>query len=306
MLNQIQLEKRLDYVCGTDAAVICGLSPYKNQIELWQEKTRQILAKDISENPYVKAGNFLEPAVRAWFEHETGLKVKEVQDMIVSKENPFMAANIDGFIEEEGAVFEAKTTSSEKGWGESGSNEVPDHYLLQVVHYMAVTGAKKAYIAVLIRGVDFRYYEIERNENLEKIIVEKERKFWECVKNEEPPSPETSKEYLSLNGFRSIEDSAVADGEIQKHIERLEEVNLQMSVLSSEKDEISDKIKIFMSEKDTLLGLDGKIVATWKSSKPSKRFDLETFKSESIDLYEKYSKEYPGVRRFLIKKKQEL
>jgi len=302
-LNSKQLEERLNYVGGSDAPTICGLNPYKNVIELWQEKTRQIPQKDISDNPYVKAGNFLEPAVIRWFEEEVGYTVTRVEETMYDDEHGCLAANLDGLISTpEGlAIFEAKTASSDENWGETGSDQIPDSYLIQLVHYMHIMDVNFAYLAVLIRGVDFRWYKINRNRNLEKVVVKRELDFWHCVLTKEPPEPKTGKEVISLIGNKSSEGYVLADGEVQECVERLERVNHEIGVLQKEKEEITDKIKVFMGEKDTLMDLSGKICVTWRSGRPIRRFDLESFKMESPSEYDKYARFYTNPRRFLVK-----
>lgn len=302
-LSSKQLSERLNYVGGSDAATICGINPYKNIIDLWKEKTKREPIKDISDNPYVKAGNFLEPVVIQWFEQETGYKVTRVSETVYHELHGCLAANLDGLIStpEGVAIFEAKTASSDENWGETGSDQIPDTYLLQLVHYMCVMYVEFAYLAVLIRGVDFRWYKVKRNKNLEYVVFQRELDFWHCVLNDTPPKPKTGKEVISLIGNRSTEGQVLADGEVQKCIERLEKVNHDIVVLQKEKEEITDKIKVFMGEKDTLMDISGRICVTWKSGKPIQRFDLETFKIESPSEYEKYSRVYTNSRRFLIK-----
>jgi len=306
MLTKEQLENRIHYIGGSDAPIILGLSPYRNQIDLWHEKTGQIEAKDISNNPYVKAGNFLEPAIRAWFEHETGLKISHENEFDEHPEHNFIGGHIDGWISSENAVFEAKTASSDRGWGANGSNEIPDHYLVQLAHYMAITGASKAYIAVLIRGVDFRYYVIERNMRLEEMIIERERDFWSLVVNNYPPAAKTASEVISLNGFKAEKESIEASSEIEDCLNDLEKLNLAIESLLSKRENMLDKIKVFMGNKDTLVDKTGKISATWKESKPSVRFDAERFKKEKPDEYINYTKTCNGSRRFILKNNEEL
>jgi putative phage-type endonuclease len=295
------VKDRMDYIGGSDAPILMGLSPYENSIDLWRLKTGQIQPKDLSDNKYVKAGIMLEPAIIKWFEDETGLNVVNNNVFYFHKEHEFIAGHLDGWIESENAVFEAKTSSSDKGWGPKGSNQIPDHYLIQISHYMLVTGADKAYIAVLIRGIDFRYYVINKNERLQEIILQKEIAFWQKVQSNIIPDPLNNREIISLNEYKSTDGSVCADTDIQSCIERLEQVNFQMSVLSDEKDKLSDRIKVFMGEKDTLLDINGKIAATWKGAKQSRRFDLEAFKKDKPDEFMNYNKSFNSSRRFLIK-----
>lgn len=302
-LTEHQLEERLDYICGSDAAVICGVSPWGNIVKLWQEKTRQICHEDISDKPYIKAGNFLEPAVRSWFEDETGLKVIIHKPMIVHKTIPYLAGNIDGKVGDD-AIFEAKTASYDEGWGLSGENRIPDHYLLQVSHYMMVADVKKAHIAVIIRGNDFRYYTIERNPKLEEMMLRKYKEFWKCVTKNIAPTPSNGEEVLSLYGYTSIEEQIIADYTIQEELQRLENVKESIKKATDLKDKLEDKIKIYMGQKDTLLSSSGKIVATWKQAQESRRFDLLTFKTENEDLYNKYTKTCSASRRFIFKQQE--
>jgi putative phage-type endonuclease len=303
-LTSLQLEERLNYICGSDSAVICGVSKWGNIIELWQEKIRQRIPKDISDNPHVKAGNFLESAVREWFEHETNLSVKLDGNLLKHPTIPYIAGNIDGRIGDD-AIFEAKTSSSELGWGEQGENKIPDHYLLQVSHYMLVTDTKRAYVAVLIRGSDFRHYVIERNMKLEGMMIKKYEKFWNAVKTEIAPDASTGQEVLSLYGYESIQEPVIANGDMQEDIDKLEQLRVTIKESEDMKKKIEDKIKIYMGQKDTLLSTSGKIVATWKQTRETSRFDASAFKKENEQLYKKYTKACSSQRRFVIKQLNE-
>lgn len=99
-----------------------------------------------------------------------------------------MQANLDGICTDPNygeCIFEAKTASAFKA-GE-WENAIPDEYMLQIQHYMAVTGFKAAYIAVLIGGNTFRWRLVERDEELIAMLVQLEAEFWDCVKNDTPP-----------------------------------------------------------------------------------------------------------------------
>ena len=78
-------------------------------------------------------------------------------------------------------IFEAKTASEYKRdiWEEG----VPEEYVLQVQHYMSVTGAKRTYIAALVGGNHFVYHVVERDENLIAEIIQKEKEFYYRVRN---------------------------------------------------------------------------------------------------------------------------
>src|SRR5690606_4991319 len=78
-------------------------------------------------------------------------------------------------------ILEVKTTDTwnRTEWGPSGSDEVPDHYLTQVQHYMALTGADICDVAVLVGGNDFRVLHVPRNDRLIGAMLERYVDFWE-------------------------------------------------------------------------------------------------------------------------------
>jgi putative phage-type endonuclease len=145
------LEWRRMGIGGSDASVIAGVNPFRSIFDLWLDKTGQTEPGE-EESEYIHFGNVLEPVVRKEFMRRTGLKVRRKMAILQSGEYPFMLADLDGVIYEDGklCIFEAKTASAYKReiW-EAG---VPLEYQYQVQHYMAVTGAEKTYIAALVGG----------------------------------------------------------------------------------------------------------------------------------------------------------
>ena len=143
------LEYRKLGLGGSDASVVCGINKYKSPVELWMEKTNQLQAQEAGEAAYW--GTQLEPFVREEFTKRTGIEVAKPDVILQSEEHPFMLANLDGICEVPGVgtcIFEAKTAAANKA-GE-WEDAIPDEYMLQVQHCMAVTGYQGTYIAVLI------------------------------------------------------------------------------------------------------------------------------------------------------------
>lgn len=300
-LTEQQLEQRLDYITGSDSAVICGVSPFGNIIDLWRQKLRLEQAEDISWKPAIKAGNYLEPVVAQWFSDETGKLCEVDTEFKIHKTIPYMAGNIDRKITGENAILECKTTSRDDNWGCDGDNTIPDYYLCQVAHYAAVCDVDRAYIAVLIRGSDFRWYTYERNPKLEEIIIAKEKAFWECVKTETPPEPRTPDEVVSLYSMAIDDNPLITDEYIEEYIEQLK-INKQNLKSIEDANKICEtRIKTYMKNHDILHDRNGKPICTWKNAKGATRFDAKKFSIEHEDLYNKYLKTGTPSRRFLVK-----
>ena len=181
--NNLNREEWLQYrthgIGGSDVPAIAGISPFKSAHQLWLEKTGQEEPGQ-DESEYAHFGTLLEPVVRKEFTERTGIKVRQKHMLLQSEEYPFMLADLDGVIREpdgEMSVFEAKTASAYKQ--DVWEDGVPAPYILQVQHYMAVTGAKKTYIAALVGGNRFYHHVVERDEELIGKIIVMEKYFWE-------------------------------------------------------------------------------------------------------------------------------
>ncbi len=280
--------RRLQYVTGSDCSIVCGVSKYCTPFTLWEYKTKRRTEDDISEKPHVKAGIMLEDAVRDWLAEAIDKDIKHDDEFRIHANYPWMGATIDGYILDSDsritAIVEVKTASSDEGWGDSGSNIIPESYRLQVAHYMAVTDCDICYVGVLIRGVDFRHYVIYRDMDLEEYIICREMAFYECMSKDIPPNPETYEEVvryyldhdkgLAVHADQSIEDLCVEYKALSQSIAEYEALKEQVKV----------KLCSFMGDADTLVGGNGRIWATWRARNGQRRIDTETLK-----------KIYPGI-----------
>lgn len=48
------LEARKDGLGASDAAALLGLSPWKTNVQLWEEKCGLVIPEDIGDKPYVR------------------------------------------------------------------------------------------------------------------------------------------------------------------------------------------------------------------------------------------------------------
>lgn len=300
-LTSEQLAERLKYITATDMAVICRLSPWKNPVELWLEKTEQSQAKDISNSPAVVAGHYLEPVIAQWFSDETGKKLRTDESLKPHKTIPYIAAHIDRLVEGEPAALECKSTISQKGWGERGENIIPDYYLVQCAHEAMAWDLERVYCAVLISGNDFRHYVYERNDKLEQALIERCATFWGHVQNMTPPTPVTGDEVLSLHGTHTTSEPALISHDVNAALDEIREIRARIKELNTRQAICEDIVKAHMGTADTLLGFAGDVQVTWKKARAAKRLDAKRLKAEAPEIYEKYLSETKSSRRFLVK-----
>ncbi len=295
------LEGRKKGLGGSDIACICGLSKWNSPKDIWDSKLGNVPVTDEMTTAQL-FGTLAESVVVKMFEMKTGLHVTTGCDQVADAERPYMLANVDGIIQSEGAIFEAKTASAfcASEWGAEDTEEIPIAYFLQVQHYMGVLNMNKTYVAVCIGGgQDFKHYTIQRDDKVIAMIRERSKTFWEdfVKKGIQPPLTvdEAVKDIVNVNKGATV----VSNVNINQALLNIRELKSQKKVTDNSLKENENIVKAHLGENEILLDADGNTLATWKGS-VSKRFDSKTFKTDCPDTYNDYVFE-SASRRFLIK-----
>ena len=213
-----------------------------------------------------------------------------------------MLANLDGVCAHPdygSCIFEAKTASAYKAseWDDT----IPDEYLLQVNHYMAVTGYKAAYIAVLIGGNTFRWKLIERDEKLISMLILFESVFWEHVQNGTPPpldGSDASAKFLAHQFPNSTPKSHITlPNTAIDLLVQYDEACERLETATEQKQKAENLLKQMLGEHEA--GTAGNRIVTWKTIS-QERLDSRTLKTEHPTLYKKYVNK-SSYRRFSVK-----
>lgn len=193
MITEKQRQNRRKYLGSSDAPAVAGVSPWRNPADVYWDKIKSPSENESEpHNEAITVGNLCEGAVLDWFCRETGKKILRNQRRV--HENGIMAASFDALVVGENEAVEAKTTGitsplNRDEWGEVGTDEVPNYILAQVQHQMAVLPEIKIiWVPVLMGGVGFRMYRVERSDELIETLEKIEVKFWtEYVEKRLPP-----------------------------------------------------------------------------------------------------------------------
>lgn len=296
------LEARRTGIGGSDVAPILGLSKWSTPLQVYQQKRGEL--GEQPENDAMRWGRYLEPVVRQAYADQTGNEVRVLPTMIRHPVHEFMVANLDGFVAPEHAprrVFEAKTARSADGWGEPGTDQIPQPYLLQVQHYLAVTGFIVADVAVLIGGSDFRLYEVPEDRELQEMLVDAEHEFWQRVQRGDPPEPVTVADAVARWGRSSRADLVMADDAALAALKQLHALKARRAEMDAEEDAARAIVMKTLGEADTLVDPAGRALCTWKASAPPMRFDAAALKAAHPDLHAQFLKPGEPSRRFLLK-----
>jgi predicted phage-related endonuclease len=173
---------RRTFIGGSDARIIMG-SDDAALVRLWREKRGEVEPENLSANLVVQLGLVTEPLNRHWFERNTGQVIMDVQRQVQHPVLRWMAATLDGMVEQTGAVFEAKFMLP---WSFS---EViaAEKYMPQLQHNMWVINAKVAVLSIITGGGKWLEIKISADPLYQHLLLTAEKKFWRCVESSEPP-----------------------------------------------------------------------------------------------------------------------
>ena len=274
------LKLRSRYIGGSDAAAVVGLNAYASPYSLWAEKTGRV--PGFAGNLATEVGTFLEEFVAQKFAQETGKKVRKCNQSFLNTQYPFAIANIDREIVGEDAGLEIKTTDT-LNMKKFRGGEYPENYYAQMVHYLAVTGKQRWYLAVLIGNKEFKWFTLERDEAEITALMTAEEEFWKLVEMDTPPAVDgTAATTGAIGAIYANSNDGVAD--LTAHnadIARYIELGNQIKELEAQRDEAANRVKEFLGECGS--GECEGFRVSWKSQ-TRRTFDSKRFAKENPDI----------------------
>ena len=224
----------------------------------------------------------------------------------VSGRWPFARANLDGIamITDAGGnmvgsrIIEVKCSRSDAGWGEQGTDEVPEAYRIQALHQMACCQwADRVEFAVLIGASDYREYTVMRDDAAIESLMMIEARLWQRVLDRDPPPPTTAEDVALLHPVsRPIAREATPD--VVEAVATIGRIKAEMADLEKEEKLFSDIVKVCMGEAEVLAV--GEIeLATWRSSARTD-VDIKALRAAQPALCKEFERT-AAVRRFLLK-----
>ena len=302
------LKERQKGIGGSDIGAIMGVNKYKSIFEVFFEKTADDILeeanlkssyKNIAESAYW--GETLKEVNAKEFTVRTGKKVRKENKILIDNEYDFMRANIDRKVIGENSILMCKTSSVFSSKDYEGE-EVPANFILQCQHNMRVSGASKCYIASLIGGQRFVIKEIERDDELINMIIEKEKDFWyNHVLKKIPPSIDGSfsaAKYIDSKYKNSVTGLEITLPEdYMNRIQEYKKIKDSIQNLDEQLKQIENSIKNEM--KSAEIGILEKYRVNWKSIY-SNRIDAKSLKNNYPEVYKNVIKE-SITRRFEIK-----
>ena len=260
------LDNRRSGIGGSDAGAIMGVNPYRGAYGVWADKLGK--TEPVEDNEALRQGRDFEDYVARRFSEATGKRIRHEYGMLRSDVWPWMVANIDRRIIGERAGLECKT-SRDIHMKRYKNGDFPMEYYCQCLHYLAVTGWDRWYLAVLVYGTDLLTFEIKREDVEDDIgaLIQAEDSFWhKYVLPERQPMPDglesTTKALNAVWGESDSEKIVDANDEADALMSRLKDLRKERKALDSQITKTENEIKAQMQDAEMMRGTGA--IATWK------------------------------------------
>lgn len=305
--RQEWLRERKNYIGGSEIAAICGLSSFdKTALDVYLSKVNPAIVELTKDDPNYEAaywGTKQEKIIAERYAEECNVIIQTQPTLIRHPKYPFIACNIDRWVGNREYILECKTAHfyKMKKWGDLGTDQIPESYLVQVAYYAAICDVPKVDIAVLIGGQDFRIYTYNRDKNLEEKLIKIGVNFWHNhIEKRIPPRCVNTRDTFNLFP-QSNNKEITAKNDILAKIEELKIAKMSEEQIQKTIERLKVEIQEFMRDYDVLIDDNGNVIATWKNTAPRSFFDLKKFKEEAKEMYLKYASYSKQSRVFLIK-----
>jgi predicted phage-related endonuclease len=92
-----------------------------------------------------------------------------------------------------------------------------------------------------------------------------------------------------------------ADANLIATYNALKQVNAEIKALEKTQISLEDDLKMAMGEAETLVSPTGEVMALWKNTKPTMKFNAKAFQQDDPAGYAKYMEPTTSTRRFSVK-----
>lgn len=302
MSREEWLSWRRKGIGGSDAAALVGLSRWATPFSVYADKMG--LSEDKPDTEAMRQGRDLEEYVARRFADDTGKRVRRCNAILVHPQYDFLLANVDRMVDGENAGLECKTMNPRSPAAaqlEDGS--VPEQYYCQCQHYMMVTGCERWYLAILVLGTGFYWFDIPRHEDDISALQAAEVAFWRgYVETGVMPAPDGSD--ACTHTLKGMYPTATPGTEIaltdSLPLDTLAQIKAQIKMLEEAKAKIENTVLLAME--DAEIGR----ARGWRVSLKncvSTRIDLDALRTDHPEIVEQYKK-ITTYRRLTVKEEE--
>lgn len=308
-LTDEQRAMRRGGLTATDMSAVLGLNPWRSAFDVYVDKVapQEHEGEQQAASEAIELGTALEPWIRQRYSKIHNVVIRGENETYQHPKKTLALATPDGLLHVNTVasvglppigVLECKTGGLTGGawqiskqWGEPGTDEVPQQYLIQCHWQLFVLSGihpelEYADLAALIGNLGYREYRFLPDEELWGMLFEQARRFWQDhIVPRKPPEPGPSKDATTaltklypshgedlLESTPTIDALAVGLHEAQATLKKGEALS----------DGLKNQLRAIIAEAYGVKGEWGK--AIWTKSKDSEKLDwkgvAETMREE--------------------------
>lgn len=287
--RQHWLELRRRGIGGSDVAGICGVSNYSSALHVWLDKLGQLPEQE--DNERMMWGRLLEPVVADVLAERAEVQMFPVPFMLRHPEHEWAQASLDRGVScsvHGIGVGEIKTGGHFAGpdWADDA---IPEAYVLQGMHYLAVTGLPYCLFGCLVGGQKLEVRWLYRDDELITHMLTIEAEFWQMVVEQTPPPPDGSKATTDLLAHLwDVQADLIVTmdpAEVLPLISQRQAWQAMEKHAEARRREVDNRLRWMLGEGVEAVDPDGRKLFTWKADKNGKRtlrFPRITSKSTPI------------------------
>lgn len=301
MLTAEQLDLRRGGIGSSEIAAICGLSAWASPLSVWLRKMGQ--GENSNALP-LRIGSQLEPLIADLYTEKTGERLTNPDTVYRSDQFEWQLATPDRIRVSDGGIVECKNAYMATGWGDEGTDQIPQEYVCQVQWQMDVMGADFTHVAA-ITGRNFGVYVVTRDDDLCEALRDAAARFWHdyVLAGVQPPvsANDNDRKWLQ-DKFASHTDKLLIATDLEEAIAaQFHQARLQREAAVADEDLAANRLREFIGEAAGVNGSNWK--ATWKAPKLTNVVNWEAVAKElgaSPELIAKHTGQKKNSRRFLF------
>ena len=286
------LYKRKNGIGASDVGAILGVNKYRNQVDVFLDKTTDKLDKN--DNEKMKIGRLMESSVLLMFEKETGLSASLYEDTEKHPEHQFLYATPDGLLSDFSAGIEIKTGIDGDHW-----DDVPEQYYAQCQLSMEIFGVDTWHLYAILAGLNGftrKHFVIKRNDLYIKSLIKICSDFWNNnVLARVAPMPKTIDDINKIF-TESQEIRMKANEDVKKLVNEYQKVKLQMcevekilKPLQIKEKQIKEKLALSMQDAEILTDENDQEILNYKIVNRAS-LDTKRLKNDLPNIHDEYVK----------------
>ena len=288
-------ETRRQALWATDARKIAS----GRAAEVYAEKLGLTEREDLSHNEAAQWGLKLQEAIGREVSTRLHLNLKDADYALTHPNHPWMKSHFDFISEDNTTLVEVKNYHFSKR-NRFDTSLMPAEDRAQCIHEAAVHSVNRIILAVLFGGQELHMIDLAVSNEDKNTLIKEESVVWAAVQTQTPPTA-SSPELARLLHPTSNANLAIADARLEQMCAALKTIKQNIKTLETQEKQYTAEVQSYMRSSGTLATFDGNVLATWHQAKPSMSFDRELLQQTNPSLYNRYIKEVPGSRRFLLK-----